>query len=341
MPFTFSHPLFSAPLKRLAPNWLSVTGLVLGSMIPDMEYFMAMESYQTIGHSLRGFLVQGVPLSIAFAFAFHGVVKPVLPKFMPAAGGLDRFAKSLSSEEWKLNSVRTWLIFLVSLFIGYWTHMFMDAWTHSSGVFVGWFKILQGDYGGDRVYQLMQYVFSLIGLAVPGLLLARRYIRWQAQHRRERQPALAAPGTKTLLWITAIVFGFLLFAGKLFIMASYYNWVSTMIVAPLSSAIFGIFVACLLHQAARNRALLRAVGVLAAMLLLLLAYDTMKYAWKPTLVHDASSPFGMRLRNHSQTLWDGNLWCWAGLILLGCRAVAANRKNKRAGLSAAKRTPFV
>lgn len=341
MPFTFSHPLFSVPLKRIAPRWLSVTGLVLGSMIPDMEYFMALEPYQTIGHSLEGLLLQGVPLSIAFAFAFHRVIKPALPRFMPSAGGLDRFVMRMSSEEWKLDSVRAWTIFLVSLFIGYWSHMFMDAWTHASGTFVGWFSPLRGSFAGKHVYQLLQYLFSLIGAGVPALMLLIRYIRWRSNEGKQRKPALASYGTKALLWLTAAAFGMVMFAGKMLFSSEGSNLLSVLIVAPLSSGIFGIFIASLLHRAAQNRKLKRALIAAALMLAALAVYDACKQVWAPELALDPSTLKMKPPKGVFQPLWNVNLWCWAAMILLSSTLIADNRRTRRANMSGSYRTPTV
>ena len=40
MPFTFSHPAAVLPLRLLPRHWFSLTGLVIGSMVPDFEYFL-------------------------------------------------------------------------------------------------------------------------------------------------------------------------------------------------------------------------------------------------------------------------------------------------------------
>ncbi|WP_220463965.1 DUF4184 family protein [Adhaeribacter radiodurans] len=39
MPFTFSHPAIVLPLTLLLRKWYSLTGLVIGSLTPDFEYF--------------------------------------------------------------------------------------------------------------------------------------------------------------------------------------------------------------------------------------------------------------------------------------------------------------
>ncbi|WP_262496247.1 DUF4184 family protein [Flavobacterium piscis] len=43
MPFTFSHPAIILPLKYLPKNWISLTGLIIGSLTPDFEYFYSNE----------------------------------------------------------------------------------------------------------------------------------------------------------------------------------------------------------------------------------------------------------------------------------------------------------
>jgi hypothetical protein len=42
MPFTFAHPAIVLPLKHLPKRWYSLTGLIIGSMTPDFEYFIRM-----------------------------------------------------------------------------------------------------------------------------------------------------------------------------------------------------------------------------------------------------------------------------------------------------------
>ncbi|NBD22381.1 DUF4184 family protein [Paenibacillus glycinis] len=338
MPFTFSHPLFAVPLRRIAPGWLSVTGLLLGSMIPDMEYFMAMQSYQTIGHSLRGFLVQGVPLSIALAFAFHTVVKPAIPKFLPSVGHADQFAKSLSSEEWKLNSVRAWIVYLASLYIGYLTHLFMDSWSHGTGVFVKWFPVLRDHVGDLPAYQLLQYLLSLVGLFIPALLLFIRYRSWYAQAKGMRPPKISRPGTLLLLWATAAVFGFGLFAAKMTFSVDRYNWVSPLIVAPLSSALFGVFVASLSYRAVKNRKIAGGASAVALLLLALVLFRTSEYLLAPYQLHHASAHAFRAFKGDFQSVWNAYIWCWSAMLLLSCWLTANDRQRASARVGRHGRT---
>src|SRR5690606_35593602 len=124
-----SHPAFAAPLKKLVPS-LSMTGLVLGSMAPDLEYFVAFETLRTIGHTYLGFLLMHIPLCIAFALAYHRLFKPTLPLLLPSIGRMDRLASPDPASRWELRTWRHRVRFLVSLFIGFLTLLFMDGLTH-------------------------------------------------------------------------------------------------------------------------------------------------------------------------------------------------------------------
>ncbi|BBH20785.1 hypothetical protein Back11_21300 [Paenibacillus baekrokdamisoli] len=263
MPFTFSHPLYSVPLYRAAPKWLSITGLLLGSMAPDLEYFVAMESYRTIGHSLVGFLIMGLPLCIALAIAFHLVVKPVLPKFMPSAGGLEQYVTSMTSTRWEIRSVRAWIVLLVSLFIGFLTHLFMDSWTHRYGGFVEVFPILKEEIAGNGSYHWLQYGFSVIGLIVPAFMLVRHYLKWQAVNSSEISAVglRTASYTKTMLWMGLIVNGSVLLILKLSF-AYHRLWWGSYIVAPMTSLLFGLFTVSMLYKAIQHRRKLAGIGSL-------------------------------------------------------------------------------
>ncbi len=304
MPFTFSHPLYAVPLHRAAPKWLSITGLLLGSMAPDLEYFAAMESYRTIGHTLTGFILLGLPLSIALAFAFHLVLKPVLSKFMPSAGGLDQFVQSLTRGKWEIHSFRSWVVFLASIFLGYLSHIFMDGWTHSSGIFVHVFPLLKHRIAGEGIYHWLQYGFSLLGLFIPALILLSRFIQWRQMSRLpERVQSVAAPSAKVLLWACAVGMGTLLFLLKCYF-AYDRLWLGIFIVAPITSGLFGLFAASLLYMALQRRRLLIGAASLLMFGSLMLLYKTAAH-----VLHGQSELIG----------WVCYLILWSILLLAASR----------------------
>ncbi|MCM3745923.1 DUF4184 family protein [Paenibacillus pasadenensis] len=254
MPFTFSHPLFAIPLKKLVPR-LSVTGLALGSMSPDMEYFIAMEPYRSIGHYWQGFLLLGVPVSIAAAAAFYRILLPLLPRLLPAAGSLDRYAadRAESAINRSPSGVSGWLWFFMSLYIGYLTHLFMDGMTHTYGWLVLRYpELLYQQTAGIKLYSWLQYLFSLLGMLAFALWLMFDYGKWlRARRSQSSQPAMPLefrrqrPLSKLLAWMVSAAAGFLLFAPKI-LFAERPDDIGLWLVSACSAVLFGLFAAGLL-----------------------------------------------------------------------------------------------
>src|SRR5687768_12786443 len=95
MPFTFSHPALILPLANLPKRWASLTGLVIGSLAPDFEYFLRMKVYSVHSHTLPGVFYFNLPLAIILAFAFHLIVRTQLIENAPLSikGRLDQYRR--------------------------------------------------------------------------------------------------------------------------------------------------------------------------------------------------------------------------------------------------------
>jgi len=83
MPFTFSHPAIVLPLKYFPKKWFSLTGLVIGSMVPDFEYFIRMKVKSIYSHTIDGIFWFDLPLALLLAFLFHNIVKKYLFQNLP------------------------------------------------------------------------------------------------------------------------------------------------------------------------------------------------------------------------------------------------------------------
>ncbi|MGO4180514.1 DUF4184 family protein [Paenibacillus sp. TAF43_2] len=247
MPFTFAHPLYIAPLKAAKPAYFSLTGLVLGSMSPDFEYFIALEPYQTIGHSFGGLIYQAIPLSIMLAYLFHYVVKAPLAKNLPALGSLDRKAYRLA-HGWKLNTVQSWLVFLASVVIGFYSHLFIDACTHYSGMFVTKFPVLRESIAGIPLYKWFQRSLSIVGLIIEAMLL----YRFINKAKLESAYTGAATKLKMVYWAIVLSCTLLTLALKL-IFTSSSNYIGIAVVAPISGFMLGILLASIVHRLYRRK----------------------------------------------------------------------------------------
>ncbi len=141
MPLTFCHPALILPLKKINSSWFSMTGLIIGSMSPDLEYFTRMEIKATHSHLVWGVLYFDLPLALFYCFVFHLVVRNLflthLPIFLQ-----ERFVDFLDFN-WINYFRKQWFVVIISIIIGGYSHLFWDAFTHEWGFFVKLIPILQ------------------------------------------------------------------------------------------------------------------------------------------------------------------------------------------------------
>ncbi|MFN5774209.1 DUF4184 family protein, partial [Flavobacterium sp.] len=83
MPFTFSHPAIVLPLTFLPRQWFSLTGLVIGSLTPDFEYFLRMRIESNYSHTIDGLFWFDLSLGLLLAFLFHNIVRDSLFDNLP------------------------------------------------------------------------------------------------------------------------------------------------------------------------------------------------------------------------------------------------------------------
>ena len=96
MPFTFSHPAIVLPLKYLPKKWFSFTGLIIGSMTPDFEYFLRMKVKSDYSHTLNGGRPSGVK-GLSLQSPFVGMSFKV--QWQPAYGAESYVVQILSGSQ--------------------------------------------------------------------------------------------------------------------------------------------------------------------------------------------------------------------------------------------------
>jgi hypothetical protein len=165
MPFTFSHPAIVLPLTFLPRQWFSLTGLVIGSLTPDFEYFIRMRIQSNYSHSISGLFWFNLPLGIILAFIFHNIVRDSLfdnlPKFLKS-----RFSNFMQFE-WNNYFKNNWFVVITSILIGAASHLFWDSFTHDHGYFVRIIPALSNsiDFFGNhvQVIKILQHSSTLVG----------------------------------------------------------------------------------------------------------------------------------------------------------------------------------
>ena len=168
MPFTFSHPAIVLPLQKLVGRWVSLTGLVVGSIVPDFEYFIRMRSEKGFSHTIPGVFLFDLPLGLLLCFLFHNVVRNSLFSHLPYF--LNSRLSNFKRFNWNKYFIKNWYIVLISIIIGTASHLVWDAFTHENGfVFqiAGFFgKDINPDNPEVPEYKLLQVLSSVIGGAI-------------------------------------------------------------------------------------------------------------------------------------------------------------------------------
>jgi len=174
MPFTLAHPSIVLPLKKSGLK-LSMTGLVMGSMVPDFEFFIQMREVENIGHHWYGIFLFDLPAAIILAFFFHNILRNVLINNLPKIYK-SRFIK-LNTFDWNKYFVNNKSMVLKSIVIGVVSHLLWDSFTHYDGVFVELFPILSHEINllntETPIYFLLQILFSIIGMIALHLQVIR------------------------------------------------------------------------------------------------------------------------------------------------------------------------
>ncbi|NLR64297.1 DUF4184 family protein [Chitinophaga varians] len=199
MPFTISHIAIVLPFTCRQRPFLSLTGLMIGAMVPDFFYFVLFDPYFDDGHQWWGIFLYDIPLALLLAFLYHELAKPALIRYLPAwaAARLHHFRYF----QWSSYFRKNFLVVILSIIAGTLTHFFLDGFTHGHGYFVQLFPFLQGEavlFGEPmEIWYVMQYLTSAVGL----LLLFWFFMRLP----RPYLPAEVQGRHKPVFWLFIIV----------------------------------------------------------------------------------------------------------------------------------------
>lgn len=164
MPFTFSHSAIVLPFKR----WFSTTGLVVGSMSPDFEYFLKMNLENQHGHSFAGIFYFDLLISLILCFLCHNIIKDVLIRNLPSF--LNSRFNYVIDFRWNDYFRKNWILIFVSIIIGAFSHIFWDSFTHNTGFFVEKIPFLQEvlKVGSFRapVFKIVQHGSTFVGAMI-------------------------------------------------------------------------------------------------------------------------------------------------------------------------------
>ena len=160
MPYPFAHPAAVLPLARPLGRFAVPSALAIGSMSPDLWYFVPLIG-RSESHSLAGLAWFCLPAGLLVYALFHLFVKqPLIALVSPRLGAFTPAG---------LPAV-PWYAVMVSLLVGALTHVVWDHLTHS--------------YEHGWQHNWMQHVSTACGSAV---------LAWWCAQKLRRVPPAAGP----------------------------------------------------------------------------------------------------------------------------------------------------
>jgi hypothetical protein len=197
MPWTLSHPAIVLPLRRFSPQPLDFAALIIGSMTPDIGFYIGRFDLAKFAHTLPGSFLACLPTGVILLLFYFLFCRPVcyaLPS--PHRQALRPLCPDFPT------GLTPWGIILLSLLLGAWTHNFWDAFTHQPGWFVDripWLQQPVMQIGATTIcmFLLLQELSTLLGFAIVTLT----YCIWL---RRQQVSSSVAPGSdrwRYLFWL--------------------------------------------------------------------------------------------------------------------------------------------
>jgi Domain of unknown function (DUF4184) len=172
MPFTFSHPAAVLPIHSRFKNWIPLSALVIGSLVPDAAYYLPMpEHFRNHSHALLGTFSSSLPLGILVWLIFYWLAPSAV--FLLPSPHREAIEPRLKP---RLASLPQALGVALAVLIGAWSHVLWDSFTHVRGWIVKHSPLLQRPLfgNGPPAYKDLQYFSSVFGLCV----LFYAYNKW-------------------------------------------------------------------------------------------------------------------------------------------------------------------
>lgn len=191
MPFTPSHAIAILPFARTP---LAPAALVIGSMAPDLPYFLPLGIQRSQTHSLSGVAtIDLLVATIGFVLWVAVLRDPVLD-YSPA-WLRERMAPQA---QWRLRgAVLTGLAVIAALLIGILSHLFLDLFTHEGGWISSVAPWTNDDIGA---FSVANYIHAVVSWTAAGVI-ALWVRRWTRRTPRTERASVVGPRERRMTWI--------------------------------------------------------------------------------------------------------------------------------------------
>jgi hypothetical protein len=204
MPLTISHPAAAIPLSRYG---LNIQALILGSMVPDLVFFINLNSWRDFSHSIGGLFFFCLPAGLLLLAIYHWLVKEPLFSLLPQWPPI----RSTRKTEFRIGTL---LITAFSVLIGAATHLIWDSFTHEQGFVIDHLPFLTRtvlDVGFDHIplTRILHHMGSLFGAIWMMNWIRYRWIECKSQYvNMDMKEKRSRKGLRLAILTTAfLVFG--------------------------------------------------------------------------------------------------------------------------------------
>jgi hypothetical protein len=188
MPFTGSHPAAVLPLLRFG---MPPSALVIGSVVPDLPFYVPIPVSIETTHSLTGAMSADLLIGAAAFVVWHVVLAPAAVALAPR-GLASRLAEPVGLVRIgrHLGSARAVALTALGMAVGVMTHIGWDTFTHAQLWGPRHLAWLRRTYGPLAGYDWAQHASSLIGAVAVGLWC------WRWWRTRAPAPPAEVAGTE-------------------------------------------------------------------------------------------------------------------------------------------------
>lgn len=167
MPFTPSHIAVALPFVRTR---LPIAPLVIGTMAPDVPYFLLLRVPRDLTHSLEGVPTIDLALTIVLVLLWYAVLRAPIIDLLPIS--VRERIPPVGPLGWRRPG-RGWgteiLLGILAALVGILTHLAWDAFTHENSPLVAAVPALHAYVGPLQLSSWLQHASTIGGLVAVGL----------------------------------------------------------------------------------------------------------------------------------------------------------------------------
>ncbi|MFY8091829.1 MAG: DUF4184 family protein [Chitinophagaceae bacterium] len=241
MPFTFAHPAIILPLSK--NKKLPLSALIIGSLIPDFEFYFQLREVEQIGHDTIGIILFDIPAGFLMLFIYHHYIRIYLRTILPdvVLYKCNTLVYNFKSNQKNLFSLNN----LLALLIGITSHLFLDLFTHHYSFLITYVPQLKETIGffnySMPLFQVNQILLSIVGLFIVFFFYLKIPSTASTNHEFNLNNILSFLFLATLILAVRLIF------------FSSYNSFWSIVVAVVGACLYSLIINSMLYYFKKNK----------------------------------------------------------------------------------------